>query len=87
MIEREDIRVDKNFDELLKADIVDMYEYKGNYYIRVSPLSFYDESIWKVNKVTGKVSCIHFVETLVIPENARTPIDPKTLRMRRNRKR
>ena len=86
MLERDDIRVYRTLDELLKADIVDMYEYESSYYIRIKPTSFYDESMWKVNKITGKVSCVHFVETLSIPGNARTPIDPKNLRMRGNTK-
>ena len=86
MIERDNIKGYRTFKELLDSDIVEMFEYTGHYYIRVKPESFYDESVWKVDKETEKISCIHFVETFLIPDKERISINPKKIRMLRNKK-
>lgn len=77
------LTVYETLDELLNANVTDMFEYNGNYYISVYPEEFYDESVWKVNKKTEDVSVIHYVETFSIPKEERIPIDPETLRRAR----
>lgn len=69
----------ETFDELLDADIIEMTEYGENYYIRVKPQQFYDNTMWVVNKRTNEVSFILFTQYLRIKDKA-TPVNPDTLR-------
>ena len=73
----------ETLDELLSADIVNIFEYKNDYYIELQPEHFYDCRVHKVDKQTGKLSCIHKVETALIPDEERKQIDPKELRKQR----
>lgn len=77
------LTVYETFDELLYADIINMYEYQSKYFIETRPEDFYDETVWVVDKQTEKVSFVHFVETFEIDEKDRIPIDPKELRKER----
>lgn len=77
------LTVYETFNELLDADIMNMYEHQGKYFIEVRPEEFYDETVWVVDKQTEKVSFVHFVETFEIDEKDRIPIDPKKLRTER----
>lgn len=55
-------------------------ECEGHYYIRLEPEHNYDEAMWKVNKKTHKVSCIHLIDYMLDIEDKATPIDSETLR-------
>lgn len=70
----------ETFDELLDADIEIMSDYDGFYYIRLKPQELYDDSIWKVDKRTGEVSCSSFIDYMLDIQDKATPIDPKTLK-------
>ena len=77
--EKSGLTVYETFDELLNADIVDMFLFEDNYYIKLRPENIYDECVWKVNGKTNEISTIHYIETFMIRDKAET-IDPKTLR-------
>lgn len=70
----------ETLNELLDTKIIDMFEYNGDYYISVQPEHFYDERVWKVNKQSGKVSVIHYVETFCIADKDKIQINPNTLK-------
>ena len=74
------LKIYESLDELLDADIIDMFEYDGDYYISVQPEHFHDEAVWKVNKQSGKVSVIHYVETFCIADKDKIQINPNTLK-------
>lgn len=74
------LTVYETLDELLNSDIEFVSDYNGKYYIGVKPESKYDNSIWKVDKRTGEVSCSSFIDYMLEIEDKATPVDPKTLR-------
>lgn len=46
----------ESLDELIAKGITSACEYDGNYYISIKSSDPYHNSIWEVNKKTGKVS-------------------------------
>lgn len=73
------LMVYESMDELLGADIVFVVEYDGFYYFRLEPEEHFDNTVWKVDKQTKEISCIHLVEYFDIEDKA-TRIDPSKLR-------
>lgn len=70
----------ENLDELLTAEIISVSEYGGYYYIKLKPYCDYDNSIWKVDKQTGKASYMMFTEYILNVMDKAKEIDPATLR-------
>lgn len=65
-------------EELLKEDILFMTEYDGFYYVKLSKESE-DDTLWKVDKKTGKAEYSQFVLYLGIADKAKH-INPDVLR-------
>ena len=68
-----------SLEELLKEEILYMSEYDGSYYIKLKPKEEYDNSMWKVDIRTGKVSYMLFTDYLEIMDKAKE-IDPSTFK-------
>ena len=77
------LTVYETFDELLKADVVEMYSFGNDYYIMLEPEDFYDEAVWKVDKRTEKVTVIDYVQTFDIPDEDKIPIDVEKFKKER----
>lgn len=72
----------ETLDELLQEEIILAAEDKDYYYIRLKPKQFYDNSMWKVDKQTGKVSYMMYPQYIVRVEDNAVEINPETLRKR-----
>ncbi len=74
-------------DELLNSKINFVTEYEGAYYFKLKPYCNLDNSIWKVNKTTGKVEYMMFTQYLCtgIAEKAK-PITVEEILNERKRK-
>lgn len=46
----------ENLEQLLQYDIISVAEDDGYFYVRTKPDGAFDNTIWRVNKRTGKVS-------------------------------
>lgn len=77
--EKNGIIVYENLRELLSTEILFVTEYEGFYYIKLKPYCDCDNSIWKVDKQTGKASYMMYTEYLRFADKAKE-IDPATLR-------
>ena len=73
------VTVYETLEELLNADIDFITECDDSYYIRLKPESYYDNSVWVVNKHTLKVSFMLFTQYFDIMDKA-TPVNPATLK-------
>lgn len=74
-----------SLEELLEEEILHVYEYDGCYYIELKPDNYYDNSIWKVNIKTGKVSFMLLTEFFGIIDKVKD-IDPAGFRKHFNQK-
>ncbi len=70
----------EDLNELLSAEIISVSEHDGYYYIKLKPYCDYDNSIWKVDKQTGKASYMMFTEYICNIMDKATEINPATLR-------
>lgn len=78
--EKNGITVYENLSELLSAEIIFVTEYEGFYYVMLKPYCEYDNTIWKVDKRTGKASYMMYTEYILTIMDKAKEIDPKELR-------
>ena len=66
-------------EELLTEEVLFVGEYDGSYYIKLKPKECYDNSIWKVDIKTGKVSFMLFTDYFEIIDKVKE-LDLSTLK-------
>ncbi len=69
----------ETLEELLKENIAWISEYEGFYYVKLVK-EYEDDSVWKVDKKTGKASYMQFPLYLVTIQDKAKNIDPAMLR-------
>lgn len=67
-------------DALMKEKVNRVWEHNGYYYVELKPKQFYENAIWKVDKITGKASYMMFTEFLINVKRFATPVDPNELK-------
>ncbi len=72
-------KVYENLNELLRAPVEWVKEAGDFYHVRLKGTGPYDETVWKVNKSTGEVTCIHLTEFFEV-EDQSVELDPAVLR-------
>lgn len=73
----------ETIDELLSADVKELYEDSENYYFRLKPNCYYDNGAWVVNKNDNKVSFLLYTLVMMkVAENTAHQIDLSTLKKR-----
>lgn len=59
------------YEELMaRSDIQFVAEHNGHIYVKLPPVEYYDNTIWKVDKKTHNVSYMMFTEFLAIADRA-----------------
>lgn len=74
------LMVYETLDEMLNGDILFISEYNGCYYVRMKPQEFFDNGMYKIDKITGEVSFMYFTEYLCTVMDKAKELDPATLR-------
>lgn len=72
----------KTLNDLLRQKIRFCTEYRGNYYIRLEPKGDFDETIWRVSKLSKKAAPMHITEYFQIHDKAKE-VSKETLLARR----
>lgn len=70
-------------DELLQTELVWIKEYDGHYYVSPKPRSYWDQTIYKVDKKTRKAEYNDYITLTIvngIDWDKAIPIDPETLK-------
>ena len=55
-------------------------EYNGFYYIRFEPESYYDNSMYKINKSTNRAKLIYWMDYFFEVDGKGKRVDPETLK-------
>lgn len=75
-----DLMIYETFEDLLTSKLSLVAEYDGYYYMKPPLDSLYDEWIYKVNKNTKEISCIHCIDYMLDIEDKTTSVDLEILR-------
>ncbi len=67
-------------DELLQIELDWIREYGDFYYVKPKSENFYNLTVYKVDKKTGKASYKDYIDYFVETNDKATPVDPETLR-------
>ena len=72
--------LDDVFAENKGKEIQFIEEYQDSYYIRFEPEHYYDETIYKVNKISKKAECKHLIDYFFEVAGNGKRINPETLK-------
>ena len=70
----------RTLDDLMKEEVTSVYEHDGFYYVKLKPRAYYENTIWKVDKKTGKATYMMFTDFICHVLEFAKQIDPETLK-------